>query len=140
MNSKDDKTKKDVSKVNRSRKNNPDYEVHTIQTRDGVKQKVYRKKETAKKPKKNAGTPEKRRGGFKKPKNVGLLPKQPTIASSMAKPLGNYNVEQAQKQASANMEYVNMLSDKKREQIQGQYKAPKQVSMAKNRSRTNPNA
>ena len=132
--------KKDAPKVDRSRKNNPDYEAHIVKTRDGVKQTVYRKKESAKKPKRNEGTPAKRRGGFKKPKNVGLMNQQPTIASSMAKPIANYELEQAQKQAVASMEFTNMLSDKKREQIQGQYKAPKQVGMAKNRSRTNPNA
>ena len=132
--------KTDKPKVDRSRKNNPDYEAHIIDTRDGVKQTVYRKKDSAKKPKKNTGTPQKRRGGFKQPKNVGELNKNPTIASSMAKPIGNYQMEQAQKQASASMEYTNMLSDKKREQLQGQFKAPKQVSLAKTRSRTNPNA
>jgi len=131
----------DTKKSNRARKNNPDYEKHVVQSRDGVKQTVYRKKETAKKAKKNVGTPDgKKRGAFKKPKNVGLMNSKPATASSMAKPIGNYEMEQAQKQASANMEYINMLSDKQREKIQGQYKAPKQVGMAKNRSRTNPNA
>ena len=123
--------------VDRSRKNNPDYESHIVQTRDGVKQTVYKKKESAKEVKTNKGTPEKRRGGFKKPKNVGELDKPPTIASSMAKPIGNYNMEQAQKQASASMEYTNMLSDKKKEQLQGQFKAPSQVKKIKGRSRAN---
>jgi hypothetical protein len=131
----------DNKKTNKSRKDNPDYEKHVVHTRDGVKQTVYKKKDTAKKPKKNQGTPDgKKRGAFKKPKNVGLMDSKPASASSMAKPIGNYQMEQSQKQASANMEYTNMLSDSKREKVQNQFKAPKQVAMAKSRSRTNPNA
>ncbi len=121
------------------RKDNPDYEKHIINTRDGVKQTVYRKKPN-KDPKKNVGTPQKRRGGFKQSKgNIGLLAKQPTIASSMAKPLGNYSAEQAQKKALFQQDYLNRLSGKAREIQQGEYQAKPQIKKIKSRARPNPN-
>ena len=131
-------------KKNTGRKNNPDYEAKKVKTRDGVIQTVYYKKTNNKEPpKKNVGTPEKRRGGFKakgSKGNTGLLPANPTIASSMAKPIGNYSLERIQKNAVYNLETMNKLSDKTREKLQGQYVAPKQQKMMKGRSRTNPSA
>ena len=131
-------------KTNRGRKNNPDYEAVIVHTRDGVKQKVYKKKQSAKDkepPKRKKGTPEKRRGAFKQPKkNVGLMDSPPTTASSMAKPIGSYSAQQAEKAAMASIDNIERLSEKKREELQGQAKAPKQVALAKTRSRTNPNA
>lgn len=121
-----------------SRKDNPDYEQKTVNTRDGVKQKVYVKKGSAK-PKKNTGTPEKRRGGFKKSK-IGLLNSAPTIQSSMASQINpnQYVKEQTEKNAVYNLDLLNRLSGSKREKMQNQFKAPKQVSELKSRSRTNP--
>ena len=142
----DKKTNKQSSKstINRGRKNNPDYEAVMVNTRDGVKQKVYKKKQSAKDkepPKRKKGTPEKRRGAFKQPKkNVGLMNSPPTTASSMAKPIGSYSAQQAEKAAMASIDNIERLSEKKREELQGQAKAPKQVALAKTRSRTNPNA
>jgi hypothetical protein len=122
-----------------SRKNNPDYEAHTIMTRDGVKQTVYKKKQNGEK-KHNKGTPEKRRGGFKTPKKkVGLLNAPPTIASQMAKPINNYQMGVAQTAAMLQLETMNSLSGRAREALQGQAKAPTQVAKIKKRSRPAPN-
>lgn len=133
-----------MDKKNSGRKNNPDYEPKKIKTRDGVIQTVYYKKKGNKEPpKKNVGTPAKRRGGFKKPKvksGEGLLSAKPTIASSMAQPIGNYNASVAQKNAMLQVETMNSLSDKKREKLEGQYNAPSQIKLIQGRSRTNPSA
>ncbi len=124
------------------RKNNPDYEAAVVHTRDGVKQTIYRKKANKDAPKKNKGTPEKRRGGFKaKAKgNVGQLAAPPTIASSMAKPIASYSSGNAQKQALFQQDYLERLSGKVREIQQGEFKAKKQVKQIKRRNRPNPNA
>ncbi len=130
---------------NNGRKNNPDYEAKKIKTRDGVIQTVYYKKKGNKSPpKKNVGTPEKRRGGFKKPKaskgNIGMLNSQPSTTSSMAQSKSNYSAQRAQSNAAYQLETMNALSAKKREKLEGQYAAPKQQKMIKGRSRTNPGA
>lgn len=124
------------------RKNNPDYEKKIVHTRDGVKQTVYVKKPNKDPPKKNVGTPSKRRGGFKSKSqgNVGELNKKPTIASSMAKPISSYASEQAEKNAAFQLDYLDRLSGKVREVQQGEFKAPKQVKQIKKRNRPNPNA
>lgn len=123
-----------------SRKDNPDYEPKMVKTRDGVKQKVYVKKDSAK-VKKNVGSEVKRRGGFKK-KNVGHLNDQPTITSSMAKPVNpnGYEKEQAEKNALYQLDYLERLSGQKREKVQNQFRAPKQIKELKSRSRPNPNS
>ncbi len=128
-----------------ARKNNPDYEPFTINTRDGVKQTYYRLKKNAKKPKKNVGTPEKRRGGFKAPKAtspsvVGQLNVPPTITSSMAEAnISNYQAGKAQSNAMLNIDNITRLSGRAREKIQNEAKAPQQVAKIKKRSRPNPN-
>lgn len=137
--------KKGASTNGRSgRKNNPDYEPKQIKTRDGVLQTVYYKKKNNKAPpKKNVGTPQKRRGAFKgktSKGNTGMLNAPPSNASSMAQPIGNYMMEQNQKKASLLLETMNALSDKKREVLQGQYNAPGQKQKMSGRSRTNPSA
>ncbi len=129
--------------TNRGRKNNPDYEMVSVKTRDGVTQNVYRKKDRGDvKKNKNKGTPEKRRGGFKKPKqkNLGVLNAPPSIASSMAQPLGNIAMEQKQSNAAYQLDTINRLSGRARESLQNQKKAPKQVKMAKSRSRPEPSS
>jgi hypothetical protein len=115
-----------------SRKNNPDYEKQVVMSRDGVKQSVYRKKNKNKG--KNVGTPAKRRGAFKTPK-LGALAVPPTIASTMAKPIGNYNQQQLAKKALFTQDYLERLSGDTREKIQNEYKAPTQVAKIKKRSR-----
>lgn len=125
---------KDVkNKQKIKRKDNPDYEKKVVRSRDGVNQTVYRKKD--RKPKGNVGTPQKRRGGFKKPNPTLNAP--PTIASSMAKPVSSINAQKAAKAAVFQQDYIERLSVKTREQLQGEYKAPKQVKQIKSRSRAN---
>jgi len=144
MDSKNKPTKQSSATPNRGRKNNPDYEMVSVKTRDGVTQNVYRKKDRGDvKKNKNKGTPEKRRGGFKKPKqkkNLGVLNAPPSIASSMAQPLGNIAMEQKQSNAAYQLDTVNRLSGRARESLQNQKKAPKQVKMAKSRSRPEPSS
>lgn len=120
------------------RKDNPDYEKASIMTRDGVKQTVYRLKSKKEKPKKQVGTPQKRRGGFKKQvkKDNGSLSKPPPIASSMAKPITSYSTQVAQKKAMYHQDTLEKISDKEREKMEGEYKAPKQIKSLKMKSRT----
>jgi len=127
------KVKDTKNKQKVKRKDNPDYESKVVRTRDGVNQTVYSKKN---KKGKNVGTPAKRRGGFKAKSNP-TLNAPPTIASSMAKPINNVAAQKAAKAAVFQQDYIERLSVKTREQLQGEYKAPKQVKQLKSRSRAN---
>ncbi len=126
------------------RKGNPDYEPVQVMSKDGVKSTVYKRKGDPKPKTKNVGTPEKRRGGFKKPKgsngNVGMLDSKPSNASSMAKPLGNINVVRSQSNAIQNLDNMNRLSGRSREALQGQKVSKKANAEIKNRSRPNPSS
>ena len=112
------KVKSNKQKV--KRKDNPDYERKVVKTRDGVNQTIYRKKN--KETKRQVGTPQKRRGAFKAKKTLMDIP--PSNASSMAKPINNIQAQKAAKSAVFQQDYLERLSVKTREQLQGEYKAP----------------
>jgi hypothetical protein len=124
---------KKENKAKVKRKDNPDYERKVVRTRDGVNQTIYRKKN--KEQKRQVGTPQKRRGAFKTKKT--LLDVPPSNASSMAKPISNIEAQKAAKNAVFQQDYLERLSVKTREQLQGEYKAPKQVAQMKSKSRAN---
>ena len=55
----------------------------------------------------------------------------------MAKPVSSISAQKAAKAAVFQQDYIERLSVKTREQLQGEYKAPKQVKQIKGRSRAN---
>ena len=128
------KVKKVANKQKVKRKDNPDYERKVVRTRDGVNQTIYRKKD--KKPKRQVGTPQKRRGAFKA-KATPVLDAPPSTASSMAQPVSNISAQKAAKNAVFQQDYLERLSVKTREMLQGEYKAPQQVAKIKKRNRAN---
>ena len=54
----------------------------------------------------------------------------------MAKPITSYSNQVAQKKAMYQQDTLEKMSDKEREKIEGEYKAPKQVKNIKMKSRT----
>jgi len=126
------------------RKGNPDYEPVQVMSKDGVKSTVYKRKGDPKPKTKNVGTPEKRRGGFKKPKasvsNKGMLNAPPSISSSMAEVIGNYDVDKSQSKAMSQLDTMNRLSGRSREALQGQKVSKKANMEIKKRSRPNPSS
>ena len=123
------------------RKGNPDYEAHSVVASDGVKTTVYKKKGGEKK-KEGKGTPQKRRGGFKKPKeNTGVLYALPSNTSSMASPeLANQKKGREQTAAALGIQTDISLSGRALQAQQVKEGSKKPSKKAIKNSRPNPSS